>query len=83
MHSVHNDGKSVIVQKFIRMLKNKIYKYATSISKNLYIDELDDIVSKYDNIHQSTTTIKPADVKSNAYIDSNGKKLMVTNGKRN
>ena len=46
MYSTNNEGKSVIAERFIRTLKNKIYKYMTSISKNLYIDKLDDIVKK-------------------------------------
>ena len=41
MDSTHNKGKSVIAQRFIRTLKNKIFKYMTSISKNVYIDKLD------------------------------------------
>ena len=49
MYSVHNEGKSVFAERFIRTLKNKTYKYMTSISKNLYIDKLDDIVNKYNN----------------------------------
>ena len=44
MYSTHNEGKSVIAERFIRTLKNKIYKYMTSISKNVYNDKLDDIV---------------------------------------
>ena len=44
MYSTNNEGKSVIAERFIRTLKNKIYKYMTSISKNVYIDKLDDIV---------------------------------------
>ena len=44
MYSVHNEGKSVVGERFIRTLKNKTYKYMTSISKNGYIDKLDDIV---------------------------------------
>ena len=46
MYSTHNEGKSVIAERFIRTLKNKIYKYMTSLSKNVYIDKLDDIVDK-------------------------------------
>ena len=46
MYSTNNEGKSVIAERFIRKLKNKSYKYMTSISKNVYIDELDDIVKK-------------------------------------
>ena len=44
MCSIHNEGKSVIAERFIRTLKTKIYKYMTSISENVYIDKLDDIV---------------------------------------
>ena len=65
MYSTHNEGKSVIAERFIRTLKNKIYKYMTSISKNVYIDKLDDIVNKYNNAYHSTIKLKPVDVKSN------------------
>ena len=47
IYLAHNEGKSVVAERFIRTLKNKIYKYMTSISKNVYIDKLDDIVNKY------------------------------------
>ena len=70
MYSTHNEGKSVIAERFIRTLKNKIYKYMTSISKNVYIDKLDDIVNKYNNTYHSTIKMKPVDVKSSTYIDS-------------
>ena len=46
MYSTHNEGKFVAVERFIRTLKDKIYKHMTSISKNVYIDKLDDIVNK-------------------------------------
>ena len=49
LYSMHNEGKSVVAERSIRTLKTKIYKYMTSTSKNVYIDELDDIVNKYDN----------------------------------
>ena len=65
MYSTYNEGKSVVVERFIRTLKNKIYKYITSISKNVYLDKLDDIVNKYSYIHHSTV-----DLKSNTYIKS-------------
>ena len=42
--STHDEGNSVVSVRFIRT--NNIYKYMTSISKNVYIDELDDIVDK-------------------------------------
>ena len=70
MYSTHNEGKSVIVERFIRSLKNKIYKYITSVSKNVAIGKLDDIVNKYNSTCHSTNKVKPADVKSNTYIDS-------------
>ena len=47
MYSRHNEGKSVVAKRFIRTLKNNIYKYMTSISKNVYTDELNYIVNKY------------------------------------
>ena len=65
MYSTHNEGKSVVAERFIRTLKNKIYKYMTSVSKNIYIDKLDDIVNKYNNTYHSTIKLKPVDVKSN------------------
>ena len=46
MYSTHNEGKSVAAERFIRTIKNKVYKYMTSISKNVYIDKLDDIVNE-------------------------------------
>ena len=76
MYSTHNEGKSVIAERFIRTLKNEIYKYMTSVSKNVYIDKLDDIVNKYNNTYHSTIKMKPVDVKINTYIDS-GKKIVI------
>ena len=70
MYSTHNEGKSVNAKKFIITLKNKIYKYLTSISKNVYIDKLDDAVHKYNNTYHITIRMKPTDVRSNSYIDS-------------
>ena len=52
-YSTYNEGKSVIAEGFIRTLKNKIYKYITLISKNEYIDKLNDITNKYDNTYHS------------------------------
>ena len=62
MYSTHNQGKSVIAKRFIRTLNNKIYKYMTSISKNVYVDKLDDIVNKYNNTYHGTIKMKPVDV---------------------
>ena len=54
MYSKHNKGKPAVAEKFIRTLKNKIYKYMASVLKNVYIDKLDDIVNKYNNRHLRT-----------------------------
>ena len=70
MYSTHNEGKSVIAIRFIRTLKNKFCKYMTSISKNVYIGKLDDIVNKYNNTYHITVTMKPVYVKSSIYIES-------------
>ena len=70
MYSRHDEGKSVVAKRFIRTLGNKIYKYMTSISKNVHIDKLDDIMNKYNNAYHSTIKMKPADVKSNTCIQS-------------
>ena len=68
IYSTHNEGKSVVAERFIRTLRNKIYKYKTSISKNVNIDKLDDIVNKYNNTYHKTVKMEPADVKDNTYI---------------
>ena len=70
MYSTHNEGKSVVAERFIRTLKRKIYKHMTSISKNVYIDKLDDIVDEYNNTYHTTIKMKPIDVKDNAYINT-------------
>ena len=69
MHSTRNEGKSVVAEIFIRTLKTKIYKYMTAISKNVYIDKLDDIVNEYNNTYHTKIKMKPLDVKDNTYID--------------
>ena len=69
MYSIHNEGKSVVAERFIRTLKNKIYKYMTSISKNVYIDKLGDIVDEYNNTYHTSIKMKPVDVKDNTYIN--------------
>ena len=69
MYSTHNERKSVVAERFIRTLKSKIYKYMTSISKNVYIDKLDDIVDECNNTYHTTIKMKPTDVKDNTYIN--------------
>ena len=70
MYSTHNEGKSVVAERFTRTLKSKIYKCMTSISKNVYIDKLDDIVNEYNNAYHTTIKMKPTDVKGNIYINT-------------
>ena len=71
MYSTNNEGKSVVAERLIRTLKNKIYKHMTAVSKNVYIDKLVDIVNEYNNKYHRAIKMKPVDVKDNAYIDSN------------
>ena len=70
MYSTSSEGKPVVSERFIRTLKSKIYKYMTSISKNVYIDKLDDIVDEYNNTYHTTIKMKPIDVKDNTYINT-------------
>ena len=69
MYSTHNEGKSAVAERFIRTLKNKIDKYMTSISKNVYINKLNDIVNKYNSTYHNTIKMKTVDVKLNTYIE--------------
>ena len=70
-HSIVNQGESVGAERFIRTLKNKIYKYMTSVSKTVYIEKFNDIVSKYNNTYHRTIKVKLLDVKPSIYIDFN------------
>ena len=69
MYSIYNEEKSVVAERFIRTLKTKIYKYMTSISKNVYIHKLDDTANEYNNTYHRTSKMKPVDVKEDTYID--------------
>ena len=69
MYLTHNAVKSVEAERFIRTIKNKVYKYMTSISKNLYIHTLDDIAGKYNNKKHGTIKMKPIGVKDNTYFN--------------
>ena len=77
MYSIHNKGKSVVAERFIRTMKNKFYKDMTAVSKDVYFDVLDDIVDKYNNTYHRTIKMKPIDVKFDSYgeynVDSNDK----------
>ena len=69
MYLTYSEGKSAVAERFIKILKNKIYQDMTSLSKNVYIDKLFDIVNKYSNTYHSKIKMKLVDVKLNAYID--------------
>ena len=77
MYSKHNEGKSVIAERFIKTLKTKIYKYMTTISKNVYINKLYDLVNEYSNTCHRTIKMNPVDVKYNTYVDSMSCALMI------
>ena len=70
IYSTHDEGKSVIAERLIKTLKNKIYKYKTSVSKNVDIDKLDDAVNKYNNTYHGAIKMKPINVNSSKYISS-------------
>ena len=71
VYSTYNEGKSVVAERFIRTLKNKIFKHMTAISKNVYFDVLDDIVNKYNNTVHKTIKMKPIDVTSDSFAEYN------------
>ena len=70
-YSTFNEGKSVVAERFIKTLKNKIFKHMTAISKNVYFDVLDDIVDKYNNTIHGTIKIKPIDVTDDSFGECN------------
>ena len=77
MYSTYNEGKSVVAERFIRTLKNKLYKHMTATGKKVYYDVLDDIVYKYNNTKHSIIKMKPIDVGDNykrVYIDEHNEK---------
>ena len=76
MYSTYNEGKSVVAERSIITLKNKLYKHMTATSKNVWYNVLDDVVSKYSNTKHSTIKMKPIDVKNNerVYIDEHNEK---------
>ena len=71
MYSTYNEGKSAVAERFIRTLKNKIFKHMTAISKNVYFDVLDDIVDKYNNTVHRTIKMKPIEVTGDYYAEYN------------
>ena len=77
IYSTYNEGKSVVAERFIRTLKNKLYKHMTTTGKNVYYDILDDVVNKYNDNKHSTIKMKPIDIGDNnkrVYIDERNEK---------
>ena len=77
MYSTYNEGKSVVAERFIITLKNKLYKHMTVTGKNVYYNDLDDAVSEYNNTKHSTIKMKPKYVGDNnkrVYIDEHNEK---------
>ena len=72
IYSTYNEGKSVVAERFIKTLKNKIYKHMTAISKNVYFDVLDDIVDEYNNKYPRKIKMKTIDVKDDSFAEYNG-----------
>ena len=71
MYSTYNEWKSVVIGKFIRMLKNKIFKHVKAVSKNFYFDVLHDIVNKFNSTVHRSIKMKPVDVTSDSYAEYN------------
>ena len=69
MYLTFNEGKSVVAERFIKILKNKIYKHMTTIGKSVYFNDLDDIVKKYNNTVHSSMRMKPKDVTDNSFVE--------------
>ena len=82
MYSAYNEGKSVLAERFIRTLRNKIYKLTTAISKNVYFGVLNDIIDEYNNTYHKTIKMKPTNLKSVSFAEyneeSNEKKIQST-----
>ena len=80
MYSTYNEGKSVVAERFIRTLKNKLYKHMTATGKNVYYDVLDDLVNKYNNTKHSTIKMKPIDVgdtTKSSSLERNNKRVYI------
>ena len=72
MYSAYNEGISVVAERFIRTLKNKIFKQMTTINQNIYFDVLDDILDKYNNTVHKTIKMRPIEVTDDSYAKYNG-----------
>ena len=79
MYPTFNEGKSVIAERFIKTLKNKIYKHMATIGKNVCFNVLDDVAKDYNNTIHSSVKMKPKDVKNNnltQYVEKFNKKIL-------
>ena len=77
MYSTYNEGKSVIAERFIRTLKNKLYKHMAAVDKNVYWDVLDDIVKKYNGTINKSIGMRPKDVSDDVkaeYVEESNEK---------
>ena len=76
MYSTFNEGKSVVAERYIRPLKNKLYKHMTATGKNVYYDVLDDVYNEYNNTKHNTIKMKPIGIGDNkrVYIDEHNEK---------
>ena len=71
MYSTYNEGKSVVVERFMRTLKNNIFNHITAVWKNVYFNVLDDIADKYNNTVHRTIKMKPINVTDDSYAEHN------------
>ena len=69
MYSTYNERESAVAERFIRTIKNKIFKHMTAVSKNVYFDVLNNIVDKYNNTVHRTIRMKPIDVTPDSYAE--------------
>ena len=69
MYSTFNEGKSVVAERFIKTLKNEIYKHMTTVGQNVYFNVLDNIVNKYNNTYHSSIKMKPKDVTGDSFVE--------------
>ena len=69
MYSTYNEGKSVVAERFIKTLRNKIFKHIIAFSKNVDFDVLDDIINRCNNTVHRTIKMKPIEVTGDSYVE--------------
>ena len=80
MYSTYIEGKSVVAETFMRILKNKLYKHMTATVKNVYYDVLDDAFNKYNSTKHSTIKMKPiyvGDTTKSSSLERNNKRVYI------